>query len=104
MTHTDYYSYHALPKEWNELFLTERTEITSGELEEDEKLKIVEIVDKLLTDLNLKEIKEEMPEIYDPYDELLMIHNKNKIINKIKSVPIISDKNTIERNTNSKHY
>ncbi len=104
MTETDYYSYHALPKEWNELFLTERSEITSGELEEDEKLKIVEVVDNILTGLNLKETKEEAPEIYDPYDELVMIHNKNKIINKIKSVPIISDKNTIERNTNSKRF
>ncbi len=103
MTDNEYYSYHPLPKEWNELFLTDRTEITSGELEEDEKLKIAEIVDKILIDLNLKETKEEIPEIYDPYEELVMIHNKNKIISKIKSVPIISDKNTIERNTYSKH-
>ena len=35
-------------------------------------------------------------EVYDPYDLLVQVQNKNDIINKIESIPIILDKNFLE--------
>ena len=35
-------------------------------------------------------------EVYDPYDLLVQVQNKNDIINKIESIPIVLDKNFLE--------
>lgn len=46
-----------------------------------------------------KEKKKKMQsddEVYDPYDLLVQVQNKNDIINKIESIPIVLDKNFLE--------
>ena len=55
-------------------------------------------IDEIILSLEGKEKKKKIneDEIYDPYDLLVQVQNKNEIINKIESIPIVLDKNFIE--------
>ena len=96
ITDLNYYSYHTLPNDWYELFLPPGTN-----LEEDTTANNYEIekkIDEIILRLEGKEKKKKInqDEIYDPYDLLVQVQNKNDIINKIESIPIVLDKNFIE--------
>ena len=96
ITELNYYSYHTLPNDWYELFLPPGTN-----LQEDNTVNIYEIekkIDEIILSLEGKEKKKKIneDEIYDPYDLLVQVQNKNEIINKIESIPIVLDKNFIE--------
>ena len=96
ITELNYYSYHTLPNDWYELFLPPGTNI-----QEDNTVNIYEIekkIDEIILSLEGKEKKKKIneDEIYDPYDLLVQVQNKNEIINKIESIPIVLDKNFIE--------
>lgn len=93
ITDLDYYSYHSLPSDWHELFIPPDTHP-----EEDNPNEIDNEIKQLLLELEGKEKKktENDDEIYDPYDLLVEIQNKNNIIEKINSIPIVIDKAFIE--------
>ena len=96
ITELSYYSYHTLPNDWYELFLPPGTNV-----EEDTTVNMYEIekkIDEIILNLEGKEKKKKInqDEIYDPYDLLVQVQNKNEIISKIESIPIVLDKNFIE--------
>lgn len=94
ITDLDYYSYHPLPNDWYELFIPPDAQIEDGDSYDAEKE-----VDHLIKELEGKEKKnkeENDDEVYDPYDILVEVQNKNNIINKINSIPIVLDKAFIE--------
>ena len=97
LTELNYYSYHTLPNDWYELYLPPDTN-----LEDDNAVNNYEIekkIDDIILTLEGKEKKKKIQnedEVYDPYDLLVQVQNKNDIINKIESIPIILDKNFIE--------
>ena len=56
-------------------------------------------IDDIILTLEGKEKKKKIQnedEVYDPYDLLVQVQNKNDIINKIESIPIVLDKNFLE--------
>ena len=96
ITELNYYSYHTLPNDWYELFLPPGTNV-----EDDNAVNNYEIekrIDEIILSLEGREKKKKIneDEIYDPYDLLVQVQNKNEIINKIESIPIVLDKNFIE--------
>ena len=97
LTELNYYSYHTLPNDWYELYLPPDTNV-----EDDNIINNFEIekrIDDIILSLEGKEknkkIKNE-DEVYDEYDQLVQVQNKNNIINKIESIPIVLDKNFLE--------
>ena len=97
LTELNYYSYHTLPNDWYELYLPPDTNV-----EDDNAINNYEIekkIDDIIMTLEGKEKKKKMQnddEVYDPYDLLVQVQNKNDIINKIESIPIVLDKNFLE--------
>ena len=97
LTELNYYSYHTLPNDWYELYLPPDTNV-----EDDNAINNYEIekkIDDIILTLEGKEKKKKMQsddEVYDPYDLLVQVQNKNDIINKIESIPIVLDKNFLE--------
>jgi len=97
LTDLNYYSYHTLPNDWYELYLPPDTNV-----EDDNAINNYEIekkIDDIILTLEGKEKKKKMQsddEVYDPYDLLVQVQNKNDIINKIESIPIVLDKNFLE--------
>ena len=97
LTELNYYSYHTLPNDWYELYLPPDTNV-----EDDNAINNYEIekkIDDIILSLEGKEKKKKIQnedEVYDPYDLLVQVQNKNDIINKIESIPIVLDKNFIE--------
>ena len=97
LTELNYYSYHTLPNDWYELYLPPDTNV-----EDDNAINNYEIekkIDDIILTLEGKEKKKKMlsdDEVYDPYDLLVQVQNKNDIINKIESIPIVLDKNFLE--------
>lgn len=94
ITDLDYYSYHSLPNDWYELYIPPDTKI-----EDEANYEIEKIIDNIINNLEGKEKKKKEnndDEVYDPYDLLVQIQNKNDIINKIESLPIVKDKEFIE--------
>ncbi len=97
LTELNYYSYHTLPNDWYELYLPPDTNV-----EDDNAINNYEIekkIDDIILTLEGKEKKKKIQnedEVYDPYDLLVQVQNKNDIINKIESIPIVLDKNFLE--------
>ena len=97
LTELNYYSYHTLPNDWYELYLPPDTKV-----EDDNAINNYEIekkIDDIILTLEGKEKKKKIQnedEVYDPYDLLVQVQNKNDIINKIESIPIVLDKNFLE--------
>ena len=97
LTELNYYSYHTLPNDWYELYLPPDTNV-----EDDNAVNNYEIekkIDDIILTLEGKEKKKKIQnedEVYDPYDLLVQVQNKNDIINKIESIPIVLDKNFLE--------
>ena len=97
LTELNYYSYHTLPNDWYELYLPPDTNV-----EDDNAINNYEIkkkIDDIILTLEGKEKKKKLQnedEVYDPYDLLVQVQNKNDIINKIESIPIVLDKNFLE--------
>ena len=97
LTDLNYYSYHTLPNDWYELYLPPDTNV-----EDDNTINNYEIekkIDDIILTLEGKEKKKKIQnedEVYDPYDLLVQVQNKNDIINKIESIPIVLDKNFLE--------
>jgi len=97
LTELNYYSYHTLPNDWYELYLPPDTNV-----EDDNAVNNYEIekkIDDIILSLEGKEKKKKIQnedEVYDPYDLLVQVQNKNDIINKIESIPIVLDKNFLE--------
>ena len=97
LTELNYYSYHTLPNDWYELYLPPDTNV-----EDDSAINNYEIekkIDDIILTLEGKEKKKKIQnedEVYDPYDLLVQVQNKNDIINKIESIPIVLDKNFLE--------
>ena len=97
LTELNYYSYHTLPNDWYELYLPPDTNV-----EDDNAVNNYEIekkIDDIILTLEGKEKKKKLQnedEVYDPYDLLVQVQNKNDIINKIESIPIVLDKNFLE--------
>ena len=97
LTELNYYSYHTLPNDWYELYLPPDTNV-----EDDSAINNYEIekkIDDIILTLEGKEKKKKLQnedEVYDPYDLLVQVQNKNDIINKIESIPIVLDKNFLE--------
>ena len=97
LTELNYYSYHTLPNDWYELYLP-----PDSNVEDDNAINNYEIekkIDDIILTLEGKEKKKKIQnedEVYDPYDLLVQVQNKNDIINKIESIPIILDKNFLE--------
>ena len=97
LTELNYYSYHTLPNDWYELYLPPDTNV-----EDDNAINNYEIekkIDDIILALEGKEKKKKIQnedEVYDPYDLLVQVQNKNDIINKIESIPIVLDKNFLE--------
>ena len=97
ITELNYYSYHTLPNDWYELYLP-----PDSNVEDDIAINNYEIekkIDDIIMGLEGKEKKKKYQnddEVYDPYDLLVQVQNKNDIINKIESIPIVLDKNFME--------
>ena len=97
ITDLNYYSHHTLPNDWYELYVPQGIQV-----EEDYSVNNLEIekkIDEIILRIEGKEkkIKEQNEdEVYDPYDLLVQIENKNNIINKIESIPIVLDTNFVE--------
>ena len=94
ITDLDYFSYHSLPNDWYELYIPPDTKI-----EDETNYEIEKMIDNIINNLEGKEKKKKESnddEVYDPYDLLVQIQNKNDIISKIESLPIVKDKEYIE--------
>ena len=94
ITDLDYFSYHSLPNDWYELYIPPETKI-----EDEANYEIEKMIDNIINNLEGKEKKKKEnndDEVYDPYDLLVQIQNKNDIISKIESLPIVKDKEYIE--------
>ena len=97
ITDLNYYSYHILPNDWYELYVPPNTKIEDDMSNYNIEKQIDEIIEKLEgKDVKKKSKNVEEDEVYDPYDLLVQVQNKNDIINKIESIPIVLDKNFID--------
>ena len=107
LTYLDYYSYHPLPDDWLELFLPQNAGI--GEYHDYKN----EWMDKIIygkrfknnnIKLNNVEQIDREDTIYDPYETLVQIQDKKNLISKIKSIPIIYDKNYDDKSKKSIYF
>jgi len=91
LTDEDYYSYHPLPADWMELFDFGFEYFD----EENFNYKCGKEIDNMITDLEfkIKTIDAFEDGIYEPYDELLGIHKKKKMLDGIISIAAMHDKN-----------
>ena len=97
ITDLNYYSYHILPNDWYELYVPPNTKIEDDMSNYNIEKQIDEIIEKLEgKDVKKKSKNVDEDEVYDPYDLLVQVQNKNDIINKIESIPIVLDKNFID--------
>ena len=100
LTDPDYFSYHALPDDWYELFVPEDNTF------KEEKMPDIEgLVNGIISNLGFsdwKTTKEDEKDIYDPYNELILMQNKKSSISKIKSIAMIQDKDPWEKKVEGK--
>jgi hypothetical protein len=104
LTEPGYYSPHALPNDWYELFIGPET---TYEEEEEQEKQIEDMINEIIKNLDFNMAEKDdknLDELYDPYEQLVQIQNRNNIIKKIKSVPLVVDKNTIEKNKESSFF
>ena len=110
ITDLDYYSYHSMPNDWYELYIPPDTKIEDDANYDIEK-KIDDIIRNLEGEDKKKAAKKEKKgedddddedKVYDPYDLLVQVQNKNDIINKIESLPIVVDKEFLEQKQEKK--
>jgi hypothetical protein len=118
ITDLDYYTYHSMPNDWYELYIPPDTKI-----EDDANYDIEKKIDDIIRNLegedkkkamkhhgNSSSVKKEKKvdeeddedKVYDPYELLVQVQNKNDIINKIESLPIVVDKEFLEQKQEKK--
>lgn len=100
LTDMNYFSYHPLPDEWSELFLSEGTNFE----DEDFHLDLESAVNDIIANLGFKDHKgkEDQDSLYDPYDTLVRMREKKQILSKIKSIAMIQDKDPWEKKVQMK--
>lgn len=101
LTDPTYFSYHALPDDWYELFVPE-----DNTFKEEVQPDIEELVNNIINNLGFNEVKvkkDEDNDIYDPYDELIQMQNKKTSITKIKSIAMTTDIDPWEKKVESKN-
>ena len=97
ITDLNYYSFHVLPSDWYELYIPPDTKVEDDDAENN--YEIEKKIDEIINNLEGKEKKKKVnndDDVYDPYDLLVQVQNKNDMINRIESIPIVLDKNFME--------
>ena len=97
ITDLNYYSFHTLPSDWYELYIPPDTKVEDDDAENN--YEIEKKIDEIINNLEGKEKKRKVnndDDVYDPYDLLVQVQNKNDMINRIESIPIVLDKNFMD--------
>lgn len=105
LTDPMYYSYHPLPDDWHELFVPEG--IDFKELQNQSINEIDQVINDIVNNLGFtdsRKAKTNDDDIYDPYYQLVQLHEKKNTISKIKSIAMIQDKEPWESKVQSKNY
>jgi hypothetical protein len=103
LTYLDYFSYHPLPDDWLELFLPDDAAIREYHDYKNDWMDKIIYGKRYNSNMN-KYQKEKISKeetVYDPYETLVQIQDKNNLISKIKSIPVIYDKNFEDRKRSS---